>query len=585
MAAPVLQSSNSAVNSGAATSLTIPVPSNIAIDDVLIAGVDTARQAGPITAPSGWTLLTSVFHDSGTYDWFYKVAVTLDTAAIDYTFSWSTSSRVAGWIVRISGADPTTPISADTSTTGSGNAPDPPASGTVSSGNYLAVAHFGIEGKNAAGATAPTNYTLAQAVETSGSGSQTTHCGVGVASRQLTGITSEDPGTFSTGNDGYAVGTILVKEYVPPNVTVSPAVIATAATVPAPTITAGSGVTVSPSVVATAATTPVVTVQINDGASPVTITATTTMPAVTVSTGTGVTVSPAAIAGAVSTPAVTVTGDGNVAAATVAGAATTPAPTVTQGAGVTVNAVTVATAATTPAATAKVNDGASPATIVAVATVPAVTITTSVDVTINAATIAGVAGVPAPTVTQGTGVTVNAVTVAATSTVPVPEAVGGTRVVELDTIEGLAAVPAPTLTLGQGVTVSPAVVVATTTADASVVVGQGATVAPVEVRVLAAIPDLGLKRLVVLPTSNILPQIDVIPYHVSDPARSLARFRRPGAKGRNVFILTNGSVTTQQPGNSALISRTIYGGHESPDDLTSTELDALVAAGYSVEVR
>src|SRR5210317_1279620 len=560
MAAPVLQSSNSAVNSGAATSLTLPVPSNIAIDDVLIAGVDTARQAGPITAPSGWALLTSVFHDRGTYDWSYKVAVTLDTAAIDYTFSWSTSSRVAGWIVRISGADPTTPISADTSTTGSGNAPDPPASGTVSSGNYLAVAHFGIEGKNAAGATAPTNYTLAQAVETSGSGSQTTHCGVGVASRQLTGITSEDPGTFSTGNDGYAVGTILVKEYVPPNVTVSPAVIATAATVPAPTITAGSGVTVSPSVVATAATTPVVTVQINDGASPVTITATTTMPAVTVSTGTGVTVSPAAIAGAVSTPAVTVTGDGNVAAATVAGAATTPA-------------------------TAKVNDGASPATIVAVATVPAVTITTSVDVTINAATIAGVAGVPAPTVTQGTGVTVNAVTVAATSTVPVPEAVGGTRVVELDTIEGLAAVPAPTLTLGQGVTVSPAVVVATTTADASVVVGQGATVAPVEVRVLAAIPDLGLKRLVVLPTSNILPQIDVIPYHVSDPARSLARFRRPGAKGRNVFILTNGSVTTQQPGNSALISRTIYGGHESPDDLTSTELDALVAAGYSVEVR
>jgi hypothetical protein len=169
--------------------------------------------------------------------------------------------------------------------------------------------------------------------------------------------------------------------------------------------------------------------------------------------------------------------------------------------------------------------------------------------------------------------------------VPVPEAVGGTRVVELDTIEGLAAVPAPTLTLGQGVTVSPAVIVATTTADASVVVGQGATAAPVEVRVLAAIPDLGLKRLVVLPTSNILPQIDVIPYHVFDPARSLARFRTPGAKGRNVFILTNGSVTTQQPGNSALISRTIYGGHESPDDLTSTELDALVAAGYSVEVR
>ncbi|MGA0398208.1 MAG: hypothetical protein ACO3O3_13695, partial [Ilumatobacteraceae bacterium] len=125
----------------------------------------------------------------------------------------------------------------------------------------------------------------------------------------------------------------------------------------------------------------------------------------------------------------------------------------------------------------------------------------------------------------------------------------------------------------------------TSTVDASVVIGQGQTVALTEIAIVVAIPDLGLKRLVVLPTNNILPQIDVVPYHVSDPARNLARFRTPGAKGRNVFILKNGSVTTRQPGDPASISRTIYGGHESPDDLTSTELDALVAAGYSVEVR
>ena len=88
-----------------------------------------------------------------------------------------------------------------------------------------------------------------------------------------------------------------------------------------------------------------------------------------------------------------------------------------------------------------------------------------------------------------------------------------------------------------------------------------------------------------LPTNNILPQVDVIPYHVSDPARNLARFRTPGAKGRNVFILTDNSVTTRQPADSTIISRTIYGGHESPDDLTLTEVNALIAAGYSMEVR
>ena len=86
--------------------------------------------------------------------------------------------------------------------------------------------------------------------------------------------------------------------------------------------------------------------------------------------------------------------------------------------------------------------------------------------------------------------------------------------------------------------------------------------------------------------TNILPQVDVVPYHTNDPARRLARFRTPGARGRNIFILTNGarSPTVTQTIRQQLVGQ-MLGGHESPTDLTSEELDALVGAGFTVEVR
>jgi hypothetical protein len=77
--------------------------------------------------------------------------------------------------------------------------------------------------------------------------------------------------------------------------------------------------------------------------------------------------------------------------------------------------------------------------------------------------------------------------------------------------------------------------------------------------------------------------LTVMPYYVNDPARALARFRT-ASRNRNIFILTDGSVTTRQPGDPSSIARILLGGHESPTDLTQAELDALVDAGYRVEV-
>lgn len=584
MAAPVLESSNSAASVIANnTSLTITAPTGIQVGDLLFAGVTLASQTGAITAPSGWSLTESFTYAGGTYDWFYKIAVSADTSAIDFTFSWSGNSRAAAWIVRISGADATYPVETNESVSQSGTTPDPPsvpqAPTIIPSRDYLSLAHYGQEGKNAA-SSAPTNYTLQETVATSGGGSPATHCAVAIATRQLSNVNSENPGTFSGSSDDFVVATTLINPTLTTSVTVNattvactstvPAVtvntdfpvtvnvatIATVATTPAVTVATGTGVTVSPTAVAGTTALPVASIRVNETLLVAVIAGTSTAPAPTVSAGTGVTVSPAVVATAATTPAVTVTAVQNVTVspAAIAGVAATPAPTITQGTGVTVNVATVATAATTPAVTVIVDDGASPATIAATAAVPAVTVTG--------------------------GATVSAGTIAATTAFP-----DILFALEPDTIAATTTVPSPSFTLGQGVTVTPVAVAATSTADASVAVGQGNTISATEIAAICGIPDLGLKRFVVLPTDNILPQIDVVPYHVHDAARSLARFRTPGAKGRNVYILTNGSVTTRQPGDSTIISRTIYGGHESPDDLTSTELGALIAAGYSVEVR
>ena len=183
------------------------------------------------------------------------------------------------------------------------------------------------------------------------------------------------------------------------------------------------------------------------------------------------------------------------------------------------------------------------ATIAATATLPAVSI--AVDKTVSVSTIATAATTPA--VTVQTGVTVSVATVSTS---------------------GL--IPDPTITEGTGVTVAPAAVAATVTVpDSTVTEGTGVLVAPSQINGSSTIPLLNLLTRFVPTTENILPQIDVGPYHTNDPARRLARFRTPGEPGRTVFILTSGVVTTRQPGDPATISRTLLGGHESPTDLTS----------------
>ena len=200
-----------------------------------------------------------------------------------------------------------------------------------------------------------------------------------------------------------------------------------------------------------------------------------------------------------------------------------------------------------------------PAVIAATSSVPAVSV--AVDQTVSVSTIAAAATTPAVTVRAG--VTVSVATVSTS---------------------GL--IPDPPVTAGTGVTVAPAVVAASSTVpDPTVAEGTGVSVAPSQIDGSSAIPSLDLSMRYVPTLENILPQLDVVPYFTNDPARRLARFRTPGLRGRNVFILTSGAVTTRQPIDPTLVSRELLGGHESPTDLTSEELNALIGAGFAVEVR
>ena len=52
----------------------------------------------------------------------------------------------------------------------------------------------------------------------------------------------------------------------------------------------------------------------------------------------------------------------------------------------------------------------------------------------------------------------------------------------------------------------------------------------------------------------------------------------PSARGRNIYLLTDGSYTDNQPSTFAVVSKTYYGGHDI--EIDAAEQASLTAAGY-----
>jgi hypothetical protein len=61
-------------------------------------------------------------------------------------------------------------------------------------------------------------------------------------------------------------------------------------------------------------------------------------------------------------------------------------------------------------------------------------------------------------------------------------------------------------------------------------------------------------------------------------ANRLASHVRPTPRGRNVFLLTNGTYTENEPSDMDTVAKVYYGGHNI--EVTADEVASLTAAGY-----
>lgn len=102
-------------NNAFTTSITLTKPSGTVEDDLLIMSIVIQRGDATVTTPSGWTALEDTPVGAATASdsrlaSFYKVAGGSEPA--DYTITISATAWISGTILRITGADTTTPIPA-----------------------------------------------------------------------------------------------------------------------------------------------------------------------------------------------------------------------------------------------------------------------------------------------------------------------------------------------------------------------------------------------------------------------------------------------------------------------------------------
>lgn len=125
MAYPVVESYSENQEEGGSFSLTITKPTGTAEGDWLIALIGI-RNSTISSAPSGWTQVTTgTVSNIGEAATYKKKATGSEPS--DYTWSFSSSDRNLGAIVRISGADATDAVNIANDATGSDYSGDPNA--------------------------------------------------------------------------------------------------------------------------------------------------------------------------------------------------------------------------------------------------------------------------------------------------------------------------------------------------------------------------------------------------------------------------------------------------------------------------
>ncbi|MGH8573430.1 MAG: hypothetical protein ACREX8_12770, partial [Gammaproteobacteria bacterium] len=196
MAFPVVQGISNGRTTSNQTSHSVTLPSGIVAGELLLVPIAVDGDAGS-SASAGWTELGDVTEGTISGAVYYKIAAGSDTLTIT-----TVDSEQISWVAhRISGAGTPT----GSSVIGDSTNPDPPNHNAGSAADYLWVAVHCGDGTTVSSA-APTNYTnlLTQAGTGSISGAS-----ISVARRTLNAA-SENPGTFTAGDDEWVCWTIAV---------------------------------------------------------------------------------------------------------------------------------------------------------------------------------------------------------------------------------------------------------------------------------------------------------------------------------------------------------------------------------------
>jgi len=151
--------SNANSSSGSST-LQLTKPSNVANNDVLIAGITVnGGSSRTITAPAGWNLIRRT--DNGTslsVATYYHVVTNASSEGGSYTWSLSSGTRASGGIIRYTGVDTSNPIDVTSGNIGGNTSTSVTASSvTPTAANEMVVGFFGIN--NSRTFTAPSGMT------------------------------------------------------------------------------------------------------------------------------------------------------------------------------------------------------------------------------------------------------------------------------------------------------------------------------------------------------------------------------------------------------------------------------------------
>jgi|TARA_B110000438_G_scaffold1792_1_gene1845 hypothetical protein len=174
--------------------------------------------------------------------------------------------------------------------------------------------------------------------------------------------------------------------------------------------------------------------------------------------------------------------------------------------------------------------------------------------------------------------------------------------VELD--EGMTLtveVPDPALLIGQQIAAATIAATTTMAPTIGVIIGPVDTIAVAStvatshdvdasytanaatIGVSVSTPEVPLHRILTPPQHNVVPPVG-LRNRPTPAAYALMRHFPPTARGINLVIINNTSVQTFMPADWSTVTRVIYGGHWSPNDLTAVEQDILIAAGYKFRV-